>query len=760
MAGGKSKSKASKKKTNVEATSSAPQPFPYLDGSFLEFGSEEELSCFITHFAKRPISPPRVLPEIYPQQKGYHDLDNQLKESGLWSFVSRSRQSYKPAYVRAFYSNLRRDGDTIRSSINLYDIEIDLATFARVAWLPTRGDDIATYGGDDWILNNEAVVIREQGITNLVRHIGAPTIHSAPPEKRLLLYILTRILRPRDGSHTCLFNEDLKAVHAITHGASINWAKYSESKRGAEGSVAGSVQEIDSRSPSVEEIVEAVEIPLQSEPRNQRRTVLEDSGIRARKCTLTREEFCKAKRLASAPGVTVQRPTAEQSVFDAPPGSFAIHLKSLEYGFRFPLHQLVIDFFLHFDFLPCQVVPKSHRYLAGFLIRCQGTGVRLDLARFLLLFRLAKSSGQANSDSGSYASIFQRQEKLFKTRKDSAKSWKGKFVFVSLSSGSPFRKEPLSSFRRRSAFINSDKMLEDVETLCRGGPFEVGSIVTNDALAALGFVFLSPQETQRSIEEGPSGEIMLSRAERMKLMFPDAASGSSRAPTVAGRPPTPPVKPTPEAAQKKKRKDTASATDTPPGMTPPTDRAKIKDADREALASDMFHEMGSAMMRMVDMAQRLRLSEADRSRAYVEIADLNEALKVAKEQARQAEERAQRAEEQAQQVAEEAARQARQEVREHAVAEFLSSGAFQDEAFARMNDLLKAWGQTEEGKAFARSEGTQWYNLGLFLAQQVLSDRFLNGVDLPEPCDNPDEFDASIYYPNGGDTAAEQANVN
>ncbi|VFQ78671.1 unnamed protein product [Cuscuta campestris] len=174
MAGGKSKSKASKKKTNVEATSSAPQQFPYLDGSFLEFGSEEELTRFITHFAKRPISPLRVLPELFPQQKGYYDLDNQLKESGL----------------------------------------------------PTRGDDIATYGGDDWILNNEAVVIRELGITNLIRHSGAPTIHSAPPEKRLLLYILTRILCPRDGSHTCLFNEDLKAVHAITHGASINWAKF------------------------------------------------------------------------------------------------------------------------------------------------------------------------------------------------------------------------------------------------------------------------------------------------------------------------------------------------------------------------------------------------------------------------------------------------------------------------------------------------------------------------------------------------------
>ncbi|VFQ86942.1 unnamed protein product [Cuscuta campestris] len=521
--------------------------------------------------------------------------------------------------------------------------------------------------------------------------------------------------------------------------------RQSESERDAEGSVIGSTQESDSRSPSVEEIVVAVEVPPQSEPCNQRRTTLENSGIRARKCTLTGEEFRKAKRLASAPGVIVRRPTSEESVFDAPPGFFAIHLKSLEYGFRFPLHQLVKDFFLHFDILPCQVVPKSHRYLAGFLIRCQGTGVRPDLARFLLLFRLAKSSGRANSDSGSYASISQRHEKLFKTWKDSAKSWKGKFVFVSLSLGSPFRTEPLCSFRRRSACVTSNKMLEDVETLCRVGPFEVGSLVRNEALAVLGFVFPSPEDTQRSIEEGPSGEIMLSNAERVKLMFPDASSNSSQAPASSARPPTPPVKPTFEMAQKKKRKETTSAAEAPQGsespmmkdfgnpkyvkaafptrvsfldgdydpetflhsFTPPTDRAKIKDLDRETLASASFHELGSAMMCMVDMSQRQRVSEDGRTRAYIEIADLNESLKAAKEQARQAEEHAQ-------QLAEKAARKARQEGRDQAMAEFISSGAFQEEAFARMNDLLKAWGQTPEGKAFARSKGTSWYNLGLF----------------------------------------------
>ncbi|VFQ67080.1 unnamed protein product [Cuscuta campestris] len=130
------------------------------------------------------------------------------KELGLWPFVSKSRTSYNPAFVRAFYSTSA------------------VTETPSAAGLPIRGDDIATYGGDSWILNNEAVVIRELGITNLIHHSGVPTIHSAPLDKRLLLYIITRILRPRDSSHTSLFNEDLKAIHAIIHDASINWAKF------------------------------------------------------------------------------------------------------------------------------------------------------------------------------------------------------------------------------------------------------------------------------------------------------------------------------------------------------------------------------------------------------------------------------------------------------------------------------------------------------------------------------------------------------
>ncbi|VFQ73449.1 unnamed protein product [Cuscuta campestris] len=148
-------------------------------------------------------------------------------------------------------------------------------------------------------------------------------------------------------------------------------------------------------SPSVEEIT-AVEVPGVSEPRLQKRTLLVDSLIRECKCDLSSDEFLRVVRYAG-PLVTVRRPTPDESVFDAPPGYFAIHLKSLESGFRFPLESLVIDFFNYFDFLPCQLVPNSHRYLAGFLIRCREMGVRADLERLMTLFRVAKSSGRTDA---------------------------------------------------------------------------------------------------------------------------------------------------------------------------------------------------------------------------------------------------------------------------------------------------------------------------------------------------------------------------
>ncbi|VFQ79656.1 unnamed protein product, partial [Cuscuta campestris] len=106
-------------------------------------------------------------------------------------------------------------------------IELTVEQLGRIAGLPFQGDDVSHYGGEDWVLNNEGLILNELGITELKRHAsGRPTIHSANPEVRLVLYIVSRIIKPRKHGHTIMHGEDLKLIHAIMHSAPINWAKF------------------------------------------------------------------------------------------------------------------------------------------------------------------------------------------------------------------------------------------------------------------------------------------------------------------------------------------------------------------------------------------------------------------------------------------------------------------------------------------------------------------------------------------------------
>ncbi|VFQ73643.1 unnamed protein product [Cuscuta campestris] len=220
-ASGKSKAKSRALVTNPE------DRIDYGDGTYLWFDSEEERTRFLTFFSKRVVAPPRIIPERYPELQGYDDLDAQLHQAGLWPFVSRARKEINPALVRAFYSNLRREDDVLYSLVKSTPIELTVERLGRIAGLPFQGDDVSHYGGEDWVLNNEGLILNELGITELKRHAsGRPTIHSAKPEGRLALYIVTPILKPRKHGHTIMHGEDLKLIHAIMHSALINWAKF------------------------------------------------------------------------------------------------------------------------------------------------------------------------------------------------------------------------------------------------------------------------------------------------------------------------------------------------------------------------------------------------------------------------------------------------------------------------------------------------------------------------------------------------------
>ncbi|VFQ79484.1 unnamed protein product [Cuscuta campestris] len=138
------------------------------------------------------------------------------------------------------------------------------------------------------------------------------------------------------------------------------------------------------------------------------------------------------------PSIEVLRPTSTQTALDAPSGFFTVHLASLKKGLRFPLHVLLIEFLNVVDLFPCQLVPNSHRYIAGYLVRCKDVGVKPTLDHFVFTFKLTKG----HKDWASYASLSQRSSKLFASdKKGSTKNWKPFFVFVSTGPESPFTVE-------------------------------------------------------------------------------------------------------------------------------------------------------------------------------------------------------------------------------------------------------------------------------------------------------------------------------
>ncbi|VFQ90281.1 unnamed protein product [Cuscuta campestris] len=136
-------------------------------------------------------------------------------------------KKYRAAPIRAVAVRLRREDNVLYSLVKSTPIEVTVEQLGRIAGLPYQGNDISNYGGEDWVINNEGLVLNELGITDLIPHAtGRPTIHSTSPESRLLLYIVSRIIKPWKHGHTIMSSENLKLLQAIMHSTLINWAKF------------------------------------------------------------------------------------------------------------------------------------------------------------------------------------------------------------------------------------------------------------------------------------------------------------------------------------------------------------------------------------------------------------------------------------------------------------------------------------------------------------------------------------------------------
>ncbi|VFQ90027.1 unnamed protein product [Cuscuta campestris] len=200
----------------------------------------------------------------------------------------------------------------------------------------------------------------------------------------------------------------------------------------------------------------------------------------------TPEGFADATDMVG-PSIEVMRPTSTQTALDAPSGFFTVHLASLKKGLRFPLHPLLIEFLNVVDLLPCQLVPNSHRYIAGYLVRCKDVGVKPTLDHFIFTFKLTKG----HKDWASYASLSQRSSKLFASdKKGSTKDWKPFFVFISTGPESPFTGSGRPSFRRIPRPPPDATLLSITRQFCNKGVMNIKEVVTEETLAGLGFEFV------------------------------------------------------------------------------------------------------------------------------------------------------------------------------------------------------------------------------------------------------------------------------
>ncbi|VFQ62548.1 unnamed protein product [Cuscuta campestris] len=179
-----------------------------------------------------------------------------------------------------------------------------------------------------------------------------------------------------------------------------------------------------------------------------------------------------------------------QTALDTPSGFFTVHLASLKKGLRFPLHPLLIEFLNVVDLLPCQLVPNSHRYIAGYLVRCKDVGVKPTLDHFIFTFKLTKG----HKDWASYARLSQRSSKLFASdKKGSTKDWKPFFVFVSTGPESPFTGSGRPSFRRIPCPPPDATLLSITRQFCNKGVVNIKEVVTEETLAGLGFEFVQDE---------------------------------------------------------------------------------------------------------------------------------------------------------------------------------------------------------------------------------------------------------------------------
>ncbi|VFQ88694.1 unnamed protein product [Cuscuta campestris] len=501
-------------------------------------------------------------------------------------------------------------------------------------------------------------------------------------------------------------------------------------------------------------------------------------------CQITDRGFANATDMVG-PSIEVLRLTSTQTALDAPSGFFTVHLASLKKGLRFPLHPLLIEFLNVVDLLPCQLVPNSHRYIAGRpsfrRIPCPPSDATLlSITRQLcnkgvmnikevvteetlagLGFEFVQDDLRHQPDLLRDIPGGHQPDQLkdipeegldcgpFVELQDSGEEMDGDLLLSRFTAGRKRKREAKGQGKRSSSHHGESPSREPAVI-----------VVEDQDDATLETGTMTGQSPPHSVM--PGGDL----------------AGSSQG-VASEQPPSPPavtyevatggrstrlcIPPLPQSLGDVQLETLITL--------PAEDQARISAGSEDDLDNMVLLRLSQATLGMIEVVGRRRGHQAA----------LGEALKTSEARQKELQEEVARLkrelEEKENRCAALAVEKTSQENRcvaleadkaslssEEAVEYFKSSPDFTMVTMERMDELTAAWLKTDPGAQWMVREGTKSFNCGLFRAQQVFCDRLAQlpkGFSLPDlgfspPCRSLAEFDPSPYLDGGSSSASEE----
>jgi len=199
-----------------------PTPIPPSISSHTLFSSEEQRVWYNSLFSSRSIIDPKFVDLAFFDDEVF-DCFQAFQNSGLIQFISM-KLSFYPELVKAFYSNLEIQEDSLISKVYGIKMVIDQSLFFELTKLSSDGVPFEGTVDDEWKFDFSVFDARRMVCTNQADMTGRLLASSLAFECHIMHYLIVRILLPRSSNLAQVYEEDLIIMWVFLTGRQIDWA--------------------------------------------------------------------------------------------------------------------------------------------------------------------------------------------------------------------------------------------------------------------------------------------------------------------------------------------------------------------------------------------------------------------------------------------------------------------------------------------------------------------------------------------------------